>query len=174
MKSFTEQAKWYADYHQKKATLYMHMIGVPILTLSLMILLGFIHVVIPGVLDIKFVDLIILALLAYYFRLNWLLALIMIPIFAFLLWIADLFNYAGPTPFAIWSFIVLFILGCVLQLVGHLIEGKRPAFIENLWQALIAPLFLLAEIFFMAGKMQTLKEEIYGKEPTTISVNKEE
>ncbi|WP_133128038.1 Mpo1-like protein [Legionella nagasakiensis] len=171
MKSFTEQAKWYAEYHQKKATLYTHMVGVPIIILSLMILLGFVHVYIPGILDIKLADLAVLALLIYYFRLNWLLALITLPLFALLLWIADLFNYAGPTSFALWSFVILLVLGCFLQLVGHFIEGKRPALTDNFWQALVAPLFLLAELFFLAGKMQTLKEEIHGEESTSTPID---
>jgi uncharacterized membrane protein YGL010W len=38
--------------------------------------------------------------------------------------------------------------GWILQLVGHVFEGRRPALADNLFQIFIAPIFLCAEIFF--------------------------
>ena len=73
-------------------------------------------------------------------------------------------------------FALTFILGWILQLVGHLIEGKRPALLDNFWQALIAPLFLTAEVFFMSGRMaKDLQHEIYGStEPEPEVVEKDD
>ena len=44
---------------------------------------------------------------------------------------------------------------------------------DNFGQALIAPLFLTAELFFMAGRMHELKLQIYGKqsEPEIIKAD---
>lgn len=164
MTLFIDQAKQYAQYHQNQSTIYAHMAGIPLLILSLLVLLGFLHLVIPGLLDIKFADIAILALLIWYFTLNWLLALVLLPVFIVLLWIADFFNYSGPTAFGLWTFVILFLLGCALQFVGHFFEGKRPPFKINLWQMLLAPMFLTAELFFMAGRMESLKKAIHGKE----------
>ena len=161
---FTEQAQSYASYHQKAVTRYTHMVGIPLIILSLMILLGFIHVVIIGVLDASVANLATLVLLIYYFRLNWRLALALTPILIFLLWIASLISHNGPTSEAMWSFIIIFFMGCILQFVGHFIEKRRPAFIDNLWQVMIAPLVIVAELFFIVGRMNALKEDIYGKE----------
>ena len=162
MTSFIEQAQFYAAYHQNTMTRYTHMAGVPILILSLMILLGFVKIIIPGVFASNLACFATLAILMYYYRLNWQLAMMLTPIMIVLLWLASWFNYAGPTQLGLWSFIITFILGLGLQFYGHYIEEKPPAFMDNLMQALIAPLYLTAELFFMAGFMNSLKEQIYG------------
>ncbi|MDW9158548.1 Mpo1-like protein [Legionella pneumophila] len=170
MKSFIEQAQFYATYHQNQATRYTHMAGVPLIMLSIMIFLGFIKIVIPGVYATDLACLATLAALIYYFLLNWQLALALTPILIFLLWLASWFNYDGPTKFGLWVFIITFVVGWGLQFYGHFIEGKKPAFMVNFTQALIAPLYLTAELFFMAGLMNSLREQIYGNE----EVNTEE
>src|SRR5690606_28963131 len=48
-----------------------------------------------------------------------------------------------------WSvFALFFIGGWIFQLVGHAFEGRRPALADNLLQALIGPMFLVAEVVF--------------------------
>ncbi|KTC84919.1 DUF962 domain-containing protein [Legionella brunensis] len=164
MKSFIEQAQFYAEYHQKPITFYTHLIGVPLIIFSLMLFLGFFHLIVPGVLDTNFASIGTVIVLIYYFLLNWRLALILTPIFICLLWIANLISWAGPTSGALWTFVIIFILGWILQLAGHYIEGKRPALVDNFWQALVAPLYLTAELFFRAGRMKNLKTQIHGGE----------
>ena len=164
---FIVQAQCYISYHQKPVTRYTHLAGIPLIILSLMILLGFVHVVIIGVLDVNVASIATLVLLIYYFRLNWRLALALTPILILLLWIASVISHNGPTSEALWSFILIFLVGCALQFIGHFIEEKRPAFADNLWQIVIAPLFMVAESFFLIGRMGELKEEIYGKELAT-------
>lgn len=164
MKSFIEQAQLYAHYHQKPLTRYSHMIAVPLLLFSLMILLGFIHIVIQGWLDINLAEVATLLLLAHYFRLYWRLALVLTPIMICLLWLANIISEHGPTHFALLTFMITFILAWAFQLFGHFFEGKRPTFSDNLSLSLVAPLYLSAEIFFMAGKMQALKEQISNQE----------
>ncbi len=162
MQSFVEQAQTYATYHQRVITRHTHLAGVPIIILSLMILLGFIKIIMPGVFEVSLACLVTLGVLIYYYRLNWQLALALTPILLILLWLSSLFSHHGPTKLGIWAFIITFILGWGLQLYGHFVEGKKPAFMTNLSQALIAPLFLTAELFFKAGYMKSLKEQIYG------------
>lgn len=168
MKSFIEQAQFYALYHQKPKTRLTHLAGVPILILSAMILLGFIKIIMPGVFETNLACLATLIALIYYFRLNWQLALALTPILLILLFIASWCSQDGPTSFGIWSFIIFFIIGLGLQLYGHQIEGKRPALMDNLSIALIAPMCLVAELFFMAGYMQSLKAQLYGPEKTEL------
>jgi uncharacterized membrane protein YGL010W len=162
---FIEQAKSYASYHKKAATRYSHMAGIPLIILSLMILLGFIHVVIIGVLDVNVAIIATMALLAYYFRLDWRLALALTPVLVILLWIASFFSHDGPTAHALLSFLIIFVIGVALPFISHFIEEKRLTLSENLWQVLIAPLFMVAEVFFWAGRMKELNEAIYGKKP---------
>ncbi|MDI1351657.1 MAG: DUF962 domain-containing protein [bacterium] len=162
MKPFIEQAQFYAAYHQNPLTRYTHFAGVPLIILSLMIFFGFFKLVLPGVYETDLACIATLVLLIYYFRLNWQLALPLTPIMLILLWIAHFFSHYGPTKLGMWAFIITFVLGWGIQLYGHYIEGKKPAFMVNVSQAFLAPLFLMAELFFMAGYMTALKNQIYG------------
>jgi uncharacterized membrane protein YGL010W len=164
MKSFIEQAQFYAGYHQNSTTRNTHMAGVPLVILSLMILLGFVKIVIPGVYESNLACLATLVLLVYYFRLNWQLTLALTPILIVLLWIASWFNHDGPTSLGIWAFIITFFVGWGLQLYGHYIHKKKPALMDSIDAILIAPLYLVAELFFLAGYMHSLKEQINGPE----------
>ena len=166
MLPFIEQAKIYTLYHQRPMTRYTHMAGIPLIILALMMLLGWVHVVIIGVLNISVASIATLALLIYYFRLHWRLASVITPILLLLLWVASVLTQNGPTASALWSFLIVFLVGAALLLTGHFIEDKRPAFVDNAWQMLIAPLVIVAEIFFIAGRMDELKEAIYGKPDT--------
>ncbi|KTD17856.1 Mpo1 family 2-hydroxy fatty acid dioxygenase [Legionella jordanis] len=171
MKSFIEQAQFYSEYHQKPVTFYSHMIGIPLIIFSLMVFFGFFHLIIPGVMDAKFSDIATVLILIYYILLNWRLGLVLIPIFILFLWIADLISWAGPTRGALWTFAVCFIVGWVFQFIGHFMEGRRPALADNFWQALIAPLYLTAELFFKAGRMENLKRKIHGEPISPIVQN---
>jgi uncharacterized membrane protein YGL010W len=60
---------------------------------------------------------------------------------------------------AVWmAFIALFVGGWVLQFVGHHYEGKRPALLDNIFQAFIGPMFLVAESFVVMGQRSDLAD----------------
>jgi uncharacterized membrane protein YGL010W len=48
-------------------------------------------------------------------------------------------------------FASLFVGGCILQLVCHVIEVRKPALVDNLFQIFVSPIFLAAEVFFALG-----------------------
>ena len=54
----------------------------------------------------------------------------------------------------------VFVLGWALQLLGHRLEGNRPALLTNLGQILVAPLFLTAELGFSLGLRRRLHGDI--------------
>ena len=56
--------------------------------------------------------------------------------------------------------LIFFAGGWVIQLIGHHIEGNRPALLDNLFHALVAPAFLVAELLFALGLRRDLREEI--------------
>jgi uncharacterized membrane protein YGL010W len=72
-------------------------------------------------------------------------------------------------------FLVLFIGGWILQLVGHYFEGRKPALVDNFFQIFVAPLFLMAEVFFAFGWKPALRARVeqlvearmptHGKQP---------
>lgn len=60
---------------------------------------------------------------------------------------------------AAWFF-VLFAGGWVVQLLGHVFEGRKPALVDNLFQIFVAPIFLCAEIFFLLGYKPALHARV--------------
>ncbi|MDH5211136.1 MAG: DUF962 domain-containing protein, partial [Betaproteobacteria bacterium] len=48
-------------------------------------------------------------------------------------------------------FVVFFVGGWVIQLIGHVWEGRKPALVDNFFQIFVAPIFLAAEVFFALG-----------------------
>ena len=56
------------------------------------------------------------------------------------------------SPCARLSILITFIAGWVLQFVGHVFEGRRPAFLDDLRQLLIAPLFVVQELLQLIQK----------------------
>ena len=58
------------------------------------------------------------------------------------------------------AFAVLFVGGWILQFVGHVYEGRRPALTDNLFQIFVAPIFLVAEAFFALGYKPRLREAV--------------
>jgi uncharacterized membrane protein YGL010W len=145
MKTLEEQMSFYAAYHQDARNKATHFVGVPAIVLSLMIPLSWLSF--EGVSAAMAIT---AALLAYYLALDLWLGLAMCAVMGVLLWagqaIADQGALAGWTWFAI-----LFVGGWILQLVGHVFEGRKPALADNLFQIFVAPIFLCAELFFALG-----------------------
>ena len=63
-------------------------------------------------------------------------------------------------PPGIARFGALFVGGWILQLVGHVFEGRRPALVDNLLQIFVAPIFLMAEVFFALGYKPEVRKRL--------------
>ena len=145
MKTLEEQMSFYAAYHQDARNKATHFVGVPAIVLSLMIPLSWLRFD-----AVSAAMVITAALLAYYLALDIWLGLAMCVVMGTLLWIGQLIADQGAV--AGWSwFAALFVGGWILQLVGHVFEGRKPALADNLFQIFVAPIFLCAELFFALG-----------------------
>jgi uncharacterized membrane protein YGL010W len=149
MKTLEEQMAFYAAYHQDARNKATHFIGVPVIMLSLFIPLAWLSIDIGGV-AITAAMLFAAVVLAYYFILDVPLGIAMLVVTALLVWIADRIAALGAAQGWTW-FAVLFIGGWILQLVGHVFEGRKPALADNFLQIFVAPIFLAAEVFFALG-----------------------
>lgn len=71
-------------------------------------------------------------------------------------------NALAALPFPLWAGATgsLLVGGWALQFVGHLFEGSKPAFMDDLEGLLDGPLFLLAEAAFAVGLAPELAAEI--------------
>ena len=57
-------------------------------------------------------------------------------------------------------FAAAFVGGWVVQLIGHRAEGNRPALLTSLFQVVVSPVYLMAELFFALGLKRDLAREI--------------
>ena len=158
MKTLEDQMAVYAAYHQDARNKATHFIGVPVIILSLFIPLAWLRIDVGGM-PISAATVVAASLLVYYFMLDAMLGLAMLGVFALLGWAGDRIAALGPAAGWTW-FAVLFIGGWILQLVGHVFEGRKPALADNLFQIFVAPIFLCAEIFFALGYKPRLCSEV--------------
>ena len=149
MKTLEQQMGFYAAYHQDARNKATHVVGVPAIMLSLYIPLAWLRFDVGGV-AISAAMLFAAAVLVYYFLLDVPLALAMLVVSAVLVRMGDLIASQGMAQGWVW-FGVLFVGGWIVQLVGHVFEGRKPALTDNLFQIFVAPIFLAAEVFFALG-----------------------
>jgi uncharacterized membrane protein YGL010W len=144
----------YAAYHRNRWNRLTHFIGVPAIIFAILIPMNWLSFGEGVTLAHVFVGVV----LAYYFLLDVPLALATTVAVAALLLAAKAVAGTGVASGWIW-FGAFFVGGWVFQLVGHVFEGRRPALSDNLLQIFIAPIFLVAEVFFALG----LKRDVLRK-----------
>jgi uncharacterized membrane protein YGL010W len=149
MQTLEQQMGFYAAYHQDARNKATHFVGVPMIIFGLYIALGWARVEVGGV-TLSAAMLLAAVVLAWYFLLDVPLASAMLAVNALLLYLADLVSVQPIGLGAVW-FLVFFGVGWVIQLVGHVFEGRKPALVDNFFQIFVAPIFLAAEVFFALG-----------------------
>ena len=163
MKPLPEHMAFYAAYHRDARNRLTHFIGVPAIAFSILIPMSWVALDVGGF-GISLAMVFTAAVFVLYFMLDIPLAIAMIAFFVPVLvlaeWIGGLSQSTGWIVFAIF-----FIAGWVFQLVGHVFEGRKPASLDNLFQLLVAPIFLMAEAAFALGYRTALYEEVEALVP---------
>ncbi len=157
MKTIEEQMATYAAYHQDARNKATHFVGVPVIVLSLFIPLAWVRL---G--DVSLATVFAAALVIYYFMLDVPLAIAMLVVFALLATLGEWIAMQGALVGWTW-FAALFVGGWILQLVGHVFEGRKPALADNLFQIFVAPIFLCAEVFFALGYKPGLHSAVQSR-----------
>jgi uncharacterized membrane protein YGL010W len=165
MKTLDQQMAIYAAYHRNGWNKLTHFIGVPLIVFALLIPMAWLRFAISGW-EISGALVLVLVVLAWYFALDFVLAVTMVVAIAPLLYFADRIAQM-PLATGLWVFGTTFVLGWIFQLVGHAIEGKRPALVDNLLQIFVAPMFLVAEAFFALGLKRDVQQKIEERLKTT-------
>ncbi|HKA73797.1 MAG TPA: Mpo1-like protein, partial [Xanthobacteraceae bacterium] len=82
-------------------------------------------------------------------------AVVMLAMLLIAEWVA---GFGTTTAWVVFA--IFFVGGWIFQFVGHAWEGRRPAFADNLFQAFIGPMFIMAEALMALGLKQDLKAVI--------------
>jgi uncharacterized membrane protein YGL010W len=151
-------SRWRSTPDYQSLEKLTHFIGVPAIIFAILIPLSRISVG-DGV---TLAHLLVAAVLAYYFLLDVPLALATAVPTGALLFAARLASETGTASGWTW-FGVFFAGGWIFQLAGHAFEGRRPALADNLFQIFVAPLFLVAEVFFALGFKRDVLEKVEAR-----------
>jgi uncharacterized membrane protein YGL010W len=158
MKTLLDQLSNYADYHRSERNITTHLIGVPMIVLALMVLLSRPAWVVSD-LALSPAVFIVVVLLLYYMRLHIAMGLIMAALLVSGLFLSA---WVATLDDAIWlaAGVGGFLLGWVIQFVGHYFEGRKPAFFDDVMGLAIGPLFVVAEVLFKFGLFSELAQEV--------------
>ena len=147
---FERQLAMYASYHRDARNRATHFVGIPLIIFSLLVPLCWLRFEIGGV--VLGAGLLVgLAVLGLWIALDRVLGLALILFMAPAWYVADRIAVETSQSTGWIVFAATFVGGWVFQLVGHVFEGKRPALVSNLFQALIAPMFLTLEVLVWLG-----------------------
>jgi uncharacterized membrane protein YGL010W len=155
---FRRQLASYAAVHRDWRNKATHFVGIPVIVFSLLLALSLwrfelggrdwtmsLAVAVVAVVGWMALDLGIGAIMGVIMAAGW---------FA-----AEALAGSLGSASAVWmAFIALFVGGWVLQFLGHHYEGKRPALLDNIFQAFIGPMFLVAEAMMVMGQRTDLAE----------------
>jgi len=158
VKSLDEQMAIYAAHHRSQWNKLTHFIGVPAIIFAILIPMSWI----PLGAGVTLAQASLGVVLVYYLLLDFPLGLATGVISFALLYTAELAAGTGVGSGWIW-FGAFFVGGWIFQLVGHAFEGRRPALADNLFQIFVAPIFLVAEIFFALGLKRDVRKKVEAR-----------
>lgn len=151
MNKLKELSGSYGSYHTSKANQIMHMIGIPIIIASLLMMANWFTISFLNHGSVELSWLLIICISIYYLQIDVKAAIVMAIIYIILNIVMILITLPLAHQTQIITAIALFIIGWGLNFIGHAIERKKPAFIDNLMQTLIAPIFITQEIGELFG-----------------------
>ena len=128
----------YGEFHRNPSNKAIHWVCVPLIVWSV---LGMVWAVSPVAAAIA-----IAAAMAFYVRLSVPLALGMLATIAVMVAALALLG----TRVLVVS-IIVFVAAWIGQFVGHLIEGRKPAFLEDVRSLLVGPVWLLVDVYRKLG-----------------------
>jgi len=147
MKTLNEHLAQYAAYHRDARNIATHFVGIPMIFLSIIVLLS--RPAFVGLTAVPITPALVLSCMVaiYYLWLDVRYGLVMAGVFVVCLLVA---NELAAQSTTLWLSmgIGLFVVGWIIQFIGHYYEGKKPAFVDDLMGLLIGPLFILVEFGF--------------------------
>ena len=149
----------YALYHRDKRNIATHVVGVPMIVFAVGVLLahstwqlGSVSVTPAGLLFAAFV---LWSLTRGAFALN----LISCTLVGGLMWLAHDVANTSTVLWLCWG-LGSFVLGWVIQFVGHYYEGRKSAFVDDVTGLIVAPMFVVLEVLAPLGMFTGLMQDV--------------
>jgi len=167
MKTLVEHLSQYAEYHRDRRNIATHFVGIPLIVLAVAELLSRPGLEVAG-LWLSPAALVAAAAAIFYLRLDLRYGLLMSALLLLSLWFGAALAVQSTT---LWLSVgvALFVIGWIIQFVGHYYEGRKPAFVDDLMGLLVGPLFVVAELGFMLGLRKDVEQAVEERAgPTCI------
>jgi len=150
----------YREYHMDHRNVLTHAMGIPLIVLAITTLLAR-----PAIASLAFpiTPALILAAIAavWYILLDIKIGVLMTLLLAAFCYLGHAIASASALAW-LGGGIGLFVVGWALQLLGHLYEGRKPAFVDDLRSFLVGPLFIVMEGLFALGMLKGLRQDVEG------------
>ncbi|WP_095125240.1 DUF962 domain-containing protein [Pseudomonas sp. Irchel s3a12] len=161
MKSLVDHLSQYAAYHRDPRNIASHFIGIPLIVVAVAVLLSRPEWSLGG-LWISPAVVVALASAWFYLRLEVKFGVLMTLLMGLSVWAGHVLAQQSTL---VWlsSGLAMFVVGWVIQFVGHHYEGRKPAFVDDVSGLIVGPLFVVAEVAFMLGMLHELKEQIEAR-----------
>ncbi|ARD42899.1 Mpo1-like protein [Colwellia sp. PAMC 21821] len=160
MKTVEEQLSNYKSVHFNKHNIITHFVGVPLIVWAITVLLS-LHIFTIEITGktLSYTPAVIFFTIAmlYYLKLHFKLAIGMLLYIAINIYLASLVSNMES---ALWIAIIAFVVGWIIQFIGHIYEKAKPAFLDDIMGLAIGPLFLMAETYFALGLEKNLASNI--------------
>jgi uncharacterized membrane protein YGL010W len=167
MRAATDLLSGYAEYHRDQRNILSHFLGVPMIVFAVGVMLAHPAFVFDGV-ALSPAWIFFAAAAAWYLsRGNLVLGVAVTAGVGVLMLAAHKMAYGGVGAFFGWG-VCMFVVGWLIQFVGHWYEGKKPAFVDDLIGLLVGPMFVTAEAMFMMGWNKPLAAEIERRAGPTV------
>lgn len=167
MTSLAEHLTTYARAHRDRRNIATHCVGIPLIVLALLVGLNLAYLPLAGI-PLSAAALLAIGVCAYWLRLDLPLGIAM-AIAMFLLYALASEATARLGGGALGLAALLFVIGWALQFWGHWFEGARPAFMDDIRQLLIGPIFVAAEVAFLLGMRRELQQTIEAQAGPTVA-----
>lgn len=158
----------YAAYHRDTRNIATHFVGIPMIVFAVCVLLARPGFEVAGWVLTPIHAVWALATLWYLSRGEFVLGLATSAVNGVLMALALPLASGSTASWLAWG-LGAFVLGWIIQFVGHKYEGRKPAFVDDLVGLLVGPMFVVAEALFMAGWGKKLLAEIESRVGPTRS-----
>lgn len=148
----------YAAYHLDRKNVFSHFIGIPLIVFSILCFAAKAQFTVAGY-PIDLAMLLIVASVIYYLSLDLIFGVVMAVLFALIYQPATQVAALATSSWVLVS-AGFFIVGWIIQFIGHYYEKKKPAFVDDLVGLAIGPLFVVAEFIFLVGLRKKLEEKV--------------
>jgi len=157
----------YAEYHRDRRNIQTHFIGVPMIVFGIGVLLARPEIAAGSLTLTPAWFVFALVALWYLTRGHAAVGLAVTLMVGALLWLAQQVGGGSTAAWLAWG-VGFFVVGWLIQFIGHYYEGRKPAFADDLVGLLVGPMFVAMELLAPLGLFKRLIADIEQRVGPTV------